>query len=238
MNHNAPFSFHCHFDSLTLEHPTSTGQSDSRKRKSSYEDISPLVMKTRSGIGLEQEIVYGNISTYIWAKNRSELRLSYSNIISTDRTMTLMMQGQRRLLEEQKQREQQEQLLLQQQQQQQQQFHVQAQKESSAEAMRRLFMFSKGQFTASSSLQPPSQPTSDPDASQIAPILPVNVLPTFSDCAGEINGCETNRIPGMRDRYQAVIEPCSRCQRPQCQFCAVNCSSCQAFSCRTCCTPR
>ncbi|KAF9148555.1 hypothetical protein BG015_009711 [Linnemannia schmuckeri] len=31
----------------------------SRKRKSSYEDISPLVMKTRSGIGLEEEIVYG-----------------------------------------------------------------------------------------------------------------------------------------------------------------------------------
>lgn len=33
--------------------------SQSLKRKSSYDDISPLAMKTRTGIGLEEEIVYG-----------------------------------------------------------------------------------------------------------------------------------------------------------------------------------
>ncbi|KAG0098996.1 hypothetical protein BGZ93_009609 [Podila epicladia] len=32
--------------------------SQSLKRKSSYDDISPLAMKTRTGIGLEEEIVY------------------------------------------------------------------------------------------------------------------------------------------------------------------------------------
>ncbi|KAF9130075.1 hypothetical protein BGX30_013648 [Mortierella sp. GBA39] len=66
-----------HFDSLSLQNqlPASAsvfqgnsqygageesgGGGGSRKRKSSYEDISPLVMKTRSGIGLEEEIVYG-----------------------------------------------------------------------------------------------------------------------------------------------------------------------------------
>ncbi|KAF9110282.1 hypothetical protein BGX27_006579 [Mortierella sp. AM989] len=117
-----------HFDSLSIQHPNSTSQADSssRKRKSSYEDISPLVMKTRSGIGLEEEIVY-------------------------DRTMTLMIQGQRRLLEEQRQREIQEQLL---QHQQQSHLHHQQQpthRESSAEAVRRLFMFGKS--------QPPSYPS-------------------------------------------------------------------------------
>lgn len=35
--------------------------SQSLKRKSSYDDISPLAMKTRTGIGLEEEIVYGII---------------------------------------------------------------------------------------------------------------------------------------------------------------------------------
>ncbi|KAF9546140.1 hypothetical protein EC957_010126 [Mortierella hygrophila] len=76
-NNNTPFTFHSHFDSLSLQNqlPASAsvfqgnsqygagaesgGRGGSRKRKSSYEDISPLVMKTRSGIGLEEEIVYG-----------------------------------------------------------------------------------------------------------------------------------------------------------------------------------
>ncbi|KAF8975602.1 hypothetical protein BGZ46_008995 [Entomortierella lignicola] len=43
-----------HPDSLTSH--VQDGPS-SRKRKSSYEDISPLVMKTRAGVGLEQEIL-------------------------------------------------------------------------------------------------------------------------------------------------------------------------------------
>ncbi|KAF9121369.1 hypothetical protein BGW39_010587 [Mortierella sp. 14UC] len=50
-----------HFDCLSLQDqlPPSAGDAGggSRKRKSSYEDISPLVMKTRSGIGLEEEII-------------------------------------------------------------------------------------------------------------------------------------------------------------------------------------
>ncbi|KAG0379682.1 hypothetical protein BGX24_012132 [Mortierella sp. AD032] len=62
-NNTTPFTFHSHFDSLSLQNqlpPSATaGGGGSRKRKSSYEDISPLVMKTRSGIGLEEEIVYG-----------------------------------------------------------------------------------------------------------------------------------------------------------------------------------
>lgn len=77
-NNNTPFTFHSHFDSLSLQNqspPSASifqgssqygtgaesggGGGGSRKRKSSYEDISPLVMKTRSGIGLEEEIVYG-----------------------------------------------------------------------------------------------------------------------------------------------------------------------------------
>ncbi|KAG0348562.1 hypothetical protein BG004_004807 [Podila humilis] len=58
----------------------STPSTQSRKRKSSYDDISPLAMKTRTGIGLEEEIVY-------------------------DRTITMMMQGQKRLLEEKRQME-------------------------------------------------------------------------------------------------------------------------------------
>ncbi|KAI7828234.1 hypothetical protein BC939DRAFT_443982 [Gamsiella multidivaricata] len=218
MNNNTTFTFHSHMDSFPVQHFASSegNQAGPRKRKSSYEDISPLVMKTRSGIGLEQEIVY-------------------------DRTMTLMMQGQRRLLEEQKQKEQQEhELLLQQQQyQKQQQLQALAQKESPAEAMRRLFAFSKAQ---PSSQQQQQQHL--PFHSQVAPYqnsgFPTSAVPlarawTFSDCAGEISGCETSRIPGMRDRYQALIDSCSICQRPQCQFCAVNCLSCQAFACRACC---
>ncbi|KAF9099826.1 hypothetical protein BGX23_011426 [Mortierella sp. AD031] len=72
MNNNPPpFTFHSHFDSLSLQNPLppsamvfgggggESAEGGSRKRKSSYEDISPLVMKTRSGIGLEEEIVYG-----------------------------------------------------------------------------------------------------------------------------------------------------------------------------------
>jgi hypothetical protein len=78
-NNSTPFTFHSQFDSLSLQNQLppsatvfqgsnqySTGASGgqeagggSRKRKSSYEDISPLVMKTRSGIGLEEEIVFG-----------------------------------------------------------------------------------------------------------------------------------------------------------------------------------
>ncbi|KAG0069118.1 hypothetical protein BGZ90_000321 [Linnemannia elongata] len=232
-NNNTPFTFHSHFDSLSLQNqlpPSASifqgssqygtgaesggGGGGSRKRKSSYEDISPLVMKTRSGIGLEEEIVY-------------------------DRTMTMMMAGQRRLLEEQRQREhqlalQQQQTLHQLQQQQQQQQHhlhlqqqqqqsASPQKGSSADALRRLFMVGKNQ---SQEQQPQAQPQTQPEA------------PSFSNCAGEINGCEVNRIPGMRDRYQAMIRPCTFCGRPECQFCAVNCATCEEMSCRACSVPR
>ncbi|KAK3839544.1 MAG: hypothetical protein JOS17DRAFT_190304 [Linnemannia elongata] len=228
-NNNTPFTFHSHFDSLSLQNqlpPSASvfqgnnqygtgaesggGGGGSRKRKSSYEDISPLVMKTRSGIGLEEEIVY-------------------------DRTMTMMMAGQRRLLEEQRQRE--HQLALQpqqhlQQQQQQQQQHLQLQQQqqqsspsqrgSSADALRRLFMVGKSQ---SQGQQPQhTQLQAQPEAPQLS----------FANCAGEINGCEVNRIPGMRDRYQAVIRPCTFCGRPECQFCAVNCAACEEMSCRAC----
>ncbi|KAF9437020.1 hypothetical protein BGZ76_002221 [Entomortierella beljakovae] len=155
---NSHFTFQGQFDS----HYNLTPNGDqsglcSRKRKSSYEDISPLVMKTRSGIGLEEEIVY-------------------------DRTITLMMQGQRRLQEEQRMQSQ-----LQQHQHSLQQPQVEAQpthRESSADAMKRLFMFSKSQ-----------SPTQHNQRPQNTPQVTNNGLPTFADCAGEINGCETNRIP-------------------------------------------
>ncbi|KAF9201248.1 hypothetical protein BGZ49_008530 [Haplosporangium sp. Z 27] len=140
-----------HPDSLTSH--VQDGPS-SRKRKSSYEDISPLVMKTRAGVGLEQEIVY-------------------------DRTMTMMMRGQRKLLEEQRQRLPQEQLYQTQDpqmyiQQQQQQQAPSQHKESSAEAMRRLFMFGKSQ-----------SPVQHSQSSPIPQQAPNQNLWTFSDCSDQ-----------------------------------------------------
>ncbi|CAO3574797.1 unnamed protein product [Mortierella alpina] len=234
-----PFAFYSNFNSLSI-HPSepqgapsfacdpSSHEPSSRKRKNSVDDISPLVMKTRAGIGLEQEIVY-------------------------DRTMTMLMAGQRRLLEEQRQREyqlamqQQAEQKVQQQQQQQQQHismhhtqsaHRQPQgqqyhKESPAEAMKRLFMAGKNQ---SSAQHPQTHAMSTGTLSASVTTLGTSTRAlTFADCAGEINGCETNRIPGMKDRYQALITPCTLCRRPQCQFCAVNCAACQEMTCRACC---
>ncbi|KAG0320789.1 hypothetical protein BGZ99_004295 [Dissophora globulifera] len=63
-----PFTFYGNLQSPSIHNAYSLPQGQeqqtgggSRKRKSSYEDISPLVMKTRTGIGLEQEIVYGTL---------------------------------------------------------------------------------------------------------------------------------------------------------------------------------
>ncbi|KAI8602892.1 hypothetical protein EDD21DRAFT_370631 [Dissophora ornata] len=207
MNHNTSFTFNGSLQYPDLWSSQGAQQAGgSLKRKSSHEDISPLVMKTRTGIGLEEEIVY-------------------------DRTMTLMIEGQKRLLEEERQRQYHEQMQHQSQQQaysqQQPQQSVSLQqqpKESPAEAMRRLFMFGKSQ-------QPLAPHPGTVQHHQ------QTIHMSFADCAGEINGCETNRIPGMRDRHQAVIGPCTFCQRPQCQFCAVHCTACQEFFCRSCCVP-
>ncbi|ORZ06828.1 hypothetical protein BCR41DRAFT_360757 [Lobosporangium transversale] len=142
--------------------------------------------------------------------------------------MTLMMQGQKRLLEEEKQREQEErQKLLQQQQAQHQQLNTT--KESSSEAMRRLFMFNKENAQTPSSNQAQS-------FQSLNPVQPSAM--TFADCTGEINGCETSRIPGMCERYQAVIRSCTFCQRLQCQFCIIQCATCLEPSCRACCIAR
>ena len=152
--------------------------------------------------------------------------------------MTMMTEGQARYLAEQqrqreyaKQLQQQQKPQMQQQEQQQQQLEYQRhqqqiqQKESQAEAMRRLFMVGK---------RATSPPT--PQPGQYASSSSGGY--TFADCAGEINGCETNKIREMRDRYQAVVTPCTFCQRPQCQFCLVQCASCQEPSCRACCFAR
>ncbi|KAF9927003.1 hypothetical protein FBU30_003571 [Linnemannia zychae] len=199
-NNSAPFTFHIHIDSQSLRNqlPQSAnnfsgntlynGEGEhsggGRKRKSSYEDISPLAMKTRTGIGLEEEIVY-------------------------DRTMTMMMAGQKRLQKEQEQLQQQQQQFQQQQLQIQQQIHQQQlqiqQQGSSADALCRFFMVGKNQAHSNSS---PSR-------------ISEQQAPTFADCAGEFNGCETNKVPGMRDRYQAIIRPCTFCGRPECQFCVL-----------------
>jgi len=61
MNNHSPFSFQNQFSPLPPSNMYNTPGSQSLKRKSSYDDISPLAMKTRTGIGLEEEIVYGNI---------------------------------------------------------------------------------------------------------------------------------------------------------------------------------
>ncbi|KAK3820380.1 MAG: hypothetical protein J3Q66DRAFT_336977 [Benniella sp.] len=205
MNNHTPFAFHSQYDPSSFQqHYSQDSHAGSRKRKNSCEDVSPLVMKTRTGIGLEQEIVY-------------------------DRTITMMMQGQRRLLEEERQ-----QALVQQQQQQQQPSPLRANRESSAEAMRRLFMFNKSQ-SAPASTQPSFQHSLAPDDAT-AVSAPGRTW-TFADCAGETNGCETSRVPGMQGRYQAMITPCTFCRRPQCQFCAVQCTSCQELSCRSCSAP-
>ncbi|KAF9317660.1 hypothetical protein BG003_000480 [Podila horticola] len=92
--------------------------SQSLKRKSSYDDISPLAMKTRTGIGLEEEIVY-------------------------DRTITMMMEGQRKLLEEQRLRELEINMQRQAQLGHQQHLHQQHNKASASEALKRLFMVGK-----------------------------------------------------------------------------------------------
>ncbi|GJJ75309.1 apoptosis regulatory protein Siva [Entomortierella parvispora] len=200
---NGQFSFHSFASSSSpfqfSGQEAAVQSSGSRKRKSSYEDISPLFTKTRSGIGLEEEIVY-------------------------DRTITMMAQGQSRFLAEQKQKEleEQQQLRLQQEQLRQQKYQQSQQRESQADAMRRLFMVGKR-----APLQNQYPPSNNPALNGTGH--------TFADCAGEINGCETNKIPGMRDRYQAAITPCTFCQRPQCQFCIVQCASCQEPSCRACC---
>ena len=146
-----------------------------------------------------------------------------------DRTMTMMMAGQRRLVEEQRRREHQQTLQQQQhrqQQQQQQQQQSSSQRGNSADALRRLFMVGKNQLQGQQSQH--TQPQTQPEAPQLS----------FANCAGEINGCEMNRIPGMGDRYQAMIRPCTFCGRPECQFCAVNCASCEEMSCRACSVPR
>ena len=60
MSHNTPFTFYGSLQYPDLSSSQGAQQAGgSLKRKSSYEDISPLVMKTRTGIGLEEEIVYG-----------------------------------------------------------------------------------------------------------------------------------------------------------------------------------
>jgi len=61
MNNHTPFTFHSQYDPSSFQqHYSQDSHAGSRKRKTSCEDVSPLVMKTRTGIGLEQEIVYGN----------------------------------------------------------------------------------------------------------------------------------------------------------------------------------
>ncbi|KAG0027732.1 hypothetical protein BGZ81_005342 [Podila clonocystis] len=148
-------------------------------------------MKTRTGIGLEEEIVY-------------------------DRTITIMMEGQRKLLEEQRLRELEINMQRQAQLNHQQHLHQQQNKASASEALKRLFMVGK---------QHPTQHVQQQECTSSGY--------TFADCAGEINGCETYRIPGMRDR-QAFIAVCTFCLRPQCQFCAIRCTRCQELSCRAC----
>ncbi|KAI8349710.1 hypothetical protein B0O80DRAFT_138391 [Mortierella sp. GBAus27b] len=138
----------------------------------------------------------------------------------------MMIRGQRRLHEEEKQREQTGLG------QHQQSPPLGVKHESSADAMRRLFMFKKNQPTSASSTT-----TFLSDAQHRAPSTDQTEAGsswTFADCTGEINGCETSRVPGMQSRYQAVITPCIFCRRFQCQFCAVNCASCQEISCRSC----
>ncbi|KAF9574281.1 hypothetical protein EC968_007050 [Mortierella alpina] len=75
--------------------------------------------------------------------------------------------------------------------------------------MRRLFTAGKNQSSAQNP-QNSSTSTGAVSASTTASMMgtPTGTL-TFADCAGEINGCETNQIPGMKDRYQAVITPCT-----------------------------
>jgi hypothetical protein len=99
-----------------------------------------------------------------------------------------------------------------------------SQRGSSADALRRLFMVGKNQAQQTQHTQHQPQP-------DVTPM-------SFANCAGEINGCEVNKIPGMRERYQAVIRPCTFCGRPECQFCAVNCAFCEEMSCRACSAPR
>ncbi|KAG0361351.1 hypothetical protein BG005_008499 [Podila minutissima] len=191
MNNHTPFSFQNQFSQLPPSNMYDT-PSQSLKRKSSYDDISPLAMKTRTGIGLEEEIVY-------------------------DRTITMMMEGQRKLLEEQRLRELEINTQRQVQLDHQHHLHQQRDKGSASEALKRLFMVGK-QHNHTQRIQQHEHTSSGY---------------TFADCAGEINGCETYRIPGMRDR-QAFIVACTFCQRPQCQFCAVRCTRCQELSCRAC----
>lgn len=193
MNNHTPFSFQNQFSPLPPSSIYNTPSSQSLKRKSSYDDISPLAMKTRAGIGLEEEIVY-------------------------DRTITMMMEGQRKLLEEQRLRELEANMQRQAQLEHQQHLHQQHNKASASEALKRLFMVGKHNSTSQQHIQQQGRTDSGH---------------TFADCAGEINGCETYRIPGMRDR-QAFIAACTFCQRPQCQFCAVRCTRCQELSCRAC----
>lgn len=169
------------------------------------------------------------LSLFVIRNKQKNLGLNIPRCIwEIDRTITMMSEGQSRFLAEQKQREllEQQQLLQQHAYIQQQQNYQQIQKrESQAEAMRRLFMVGK---------KPPSQDQHPPTYNTALN----GTGHTFADCAGEINGCETNKIPGMRDRYQAAINPCTFCQRPQCQFCIVPCASCQEPSCRACCFAR
>ena len=103
MSNNVPFTFHSHFNSLSLQNPVHPspaaafqtnhyeGGGDSggsRKRKSSYEDISPLVMKTRSGIGLEEEIVYGmNATTFFSRSVPCRYVMTVLTIVATNRIL-------------------------------------------------------------------------------------------------------------------------------------------------------
>lgn len=227
MNNHSPFSFQNQLSPLPPSNMYNTPGSQSLKRKSSYDDISPLAMKTRTGIGLEEEIVYGNI---IWLEGiqecdttrrylaRANRFLDFARCLQLDRTITMMMEGQRKLLEEQRLRELETNMQRQAQLEHQQHLHHQHNKASASEALKRLFMVGKHNPTPQQYLQQQGHTGSGH---------------TFADCAGEISGCETYRIPGMRDR-QAFISACTFCQRPQCQFCAVRCTRCQELSCRAC----